>query len=192
MRCLLRKNSFTDEIHYLAENDSQMVLARVNTNMQYETSPIKNYNMKSDTVDCFGNLFSKNYTYIKNLSTIKDNVFYSFLKKIRCAKGYYYLYCVYDSKNGITKLGKTNNPYKRTLQHVSNFIAYGNSSFEDIQCIWSRNSFEEKLNMEKEFLKAFKESNPLCPQNQLEFFSQVDIQDVNRFTFDFFNFKDNM
>lgn len=155
-------------------------------------SPIKNYNIKSDKADHFGNLFSKNYTYIKNLSSIKDNIFYNFLKKITCPKGYYYLYCIYDSKNNITKLGKTNNPYKRTLQHVSNFIAYGSSSFEEIQCIWSRNSFDENLNMEKEFLNMFKESNPLCPQNQLEFFSQANTQDVNRFVFDFFNSKENM
>jgi hypothetical protein len=35
MRCLLRGNSFTDEMHYLALNDSQMVFARVNTNILY-------------------------------------------------------------------------------------------------------------------------------------------------------------
>jgi hypothetical protein len=66
---------------YLAKINSQILFAGVNTHMKYEESPIKNYNMKSDKPDAFGNSFSKSYTYIKNMSTVKDNVFYNFLKK---------------------------------------------------------------------------------------------------------------
>jgi hypothetical protein len=147
--------------------------------------PIEMYASKANHQDSYFNVFTEDYLYIFDILEASSNPDYSFLKKIKSSNDSYYLYLVFDYTNNITKIGKSNGPYRRVYQHAVNFMSYGNSSMGNVECIWSRRSFHDSLNIEREILNEFRNAFPYAKQICSEFFIGCNFEDVQRFFINF-------
>ena len=134
---------------------------------------IELYSAKKWCQDIYGNIFSENYILINDISKLYNNKDYSFLKKIRSNDKSYFVYCACDARNNVIKLGKSNRPFQRAVEHVNNFVCYGGSKLDDLYFICSRYSFHNDSNIEKELLNEFRRQNLGAAQLANEFFSSV-------------------
>lgn len=149
--------------------------------------PLELYASRKRHQDFLGNIFEENYVLINDIQYAHSSNLYSFLKRIKSKPKTYFVYCVCDTKNNIVKFGKTCNPFKRIIEHTNNFICYGGSSIDNLYCIWSRHSFHEDSEIEKELLNEFRYHNTNAAQSAKEFFSLINPIAIENFFCDFIN-----
>lgn len=148
---------------------------------------IELYSSKKWCQDSCGNIFTENYILINDVSSLQNNNDYSFLKKIRSNKKAYFVYCVCNTENNTIKLGKSDRPFQRTMEHVSNFVSYSGARQDSIYIICSRYTFHEDSNIEKELLNEFRSQNLGAAQIAREFFAPVSPNVAENFFCDFIN-----
>jgi hypothetical protein len=148
---------------------------------------IELYTSKAAGQDLYGNVFGKNFVWIKDILAVQANSEYSFFKRIESNKDSYFVYCLCDTKQNIVKFGRSNYPFKRMKSHISNFCCYGGSAVEDLQYSWSRFAFHKNHDIEKELLNSFRGKYSSSPQIAKEFFTNIDSFSATMFFGGFLN-----
>lgn len=148
---------------------------------------IELYTSKAAGQDIYGNVFGRNFIWVKNIPAVQLDPEYSFLKRIESNKGSYFVYCLCDTKQKIVKFGRSNSPFRRMMSHTSSFCCYGGAAMEDLQYAWSRFSFHKNHNIEKELLNSFRSKYHSSPQIAKEFFTNTDSLSATMFFGGFLN-----
>jgi hypothetical protein len=151
---------------------------------------MNNYLSNACFKDDVGNTFTKEYISIPDLSTVKGNFDYDFLRFLQSPSDGFYLYGYYDKKNGIFKMGQSGTPFKRITQHAMNSHCYGNSDLDQISVVWSKRPFLKptrlETSIEEEMIELFQMHYPEAKRLRSEFFTDVSCEDSMEFCKNFF------